>query len=286
MFDSSYLTACAVEVVKGYVVDGTSLSDGVAKVATRDSLNTEQISRVVEVVNQVAYLKFQQEASDKTFEFKVAEIPEVLTKMTTPSSHVDLTKSASTKSPLDLFCDGHEKVAETSLLDRMSDDERFSLIHKGYVVATAQMEKMAHQERELIEDLASHLALCRRDPEMLEKVAYLTDGDPDAVTQTSKMLTGQVKIAACNQIFYSEDLNHARKLIGLVKQAYEFQEKKAALAGTLAKAGDYLKAKTVGGKNMLGRAKQNMPGKVGVALTAPFFESKTPVWSSLQKIAE
>ncbi|WP_274932984.1 hypothetical protein, partial [Francisella tularensis] len=74
--------------MKGYVVDGTSLSDGVAKVATRDSLNTEQISRVVEVVNQVAYLKFQQEASDKTFEFKVAEIPEVLTKMTTPSSHV------------------------------------------------------------------------------------------------------------------------------------------------------------------------------------------------------
>ena len=73
MFDSNYLTTSAVEVVRQYMNGHRTLSEAIADLATRDNLNSEQTARVVEVVNQVAYLKLQQDAEDKTFEFKLAD---------------------------------------------------------------------------------------------------------------------------------------------------------------------------------------------------------------------
>jgi len=265
--------------------DQVPLSQSIAEIATRDSLNSEQIKRVIETVNQVAYLKLQQEAVDQTFEFPVATMEDVSLHLANKVTPTDLTKVASSNL-LDVF-EGNCLVKEASEVTHvMSDAERYAAIYKQKLVAESQLEKMAHQERELIVDLHNQIHTCRRDPDILEKIAYLTDDDEDALRSTSKMLTGMVKIATCKQAFYEEDLKEAKSLLGLIKQAYTLQNAKESLSNSVTKADNFLKSTATGIKNQIERSKPMMPNKLALGLTAPFYEPKNSVWGSLQRTAE
>lgn len=286
MFDNSYLTSSAVEAVRRFLSDQVPLSQSIADIASRDSLNAEQIKRVVETVNQVAYLKMQQEASDQTFEFPLATVEDVSHLLIAPSSGVDLTKSASFDLLGSMGVDtGHSKQASDDSY-QLQDSERYHLIYKKKLLAEAELEKKAHEERELIINLHNQIVLCRKDPDTLEKIAYLTDDDEDAIKATSKMLTGMVKSASCKQIFYEEDLGQTRRLLGLIKQAYSLQEAKTGLSNSINKANEFLKPVTTPIKDQWARAKPMMPNKLAMGLTAPFYESKQPIWGSLQKTME
>lgn len=292
MFDNSYLTSSAVESVRKYLSDKVPLSQSIADIASRDNLNPDQIKRVIETVNQVAYLKLQQEATDQTFEFPLATIEDVSALVARPTGETTLDKQA--EANFDFLSGGSlTKQASdgTDLISRMSEEERSNQIFRAKLRAEKQLEKLAHDERELIVDLANHLGACRRDPDMLEKIAYLTE-DEEAVSNVSKMLTGMVKQASTTrQMFYEEDLSGAKKLLGLVKQAFELQHTKSAVEQSIEQANAHLTAqsgssmrKTI--KDTINRAKPMMPGKLSIGMTAPFFESKNPVWGSLQKSPE
>lgn len=285
MFDNSYLTSSAVEAVRKYMSDQVPLSQSVAEIATRDNLNSEQIKRVIETVNQVAYLKLQQETVDQTFEFPLATIEDVSLHLANKVTPTDLTKSASSNL-LDIFEDTDLVKEASDCTHQLSDAERYAAIYKQKLLAESQLEKMAHQERELIVELHNHIQVCRKDTDILEKIAYLTDDDEDALRSTSKMLTGIVKVATCKQAFYEEDLKDAKRLLGLVKQAYSLQDAKQGLSNSVAKADNFLKSTATGIKNQVDRAKPMMPNKLALGLTAPFYEPKNSVWGSLQRTAE
>jgi len=72
----------AKEAVAMFIDDGTSLEDGIVKVAKREELNPEQVKRVVEMANTGAFLDlFRKTAGDdRMVEFEVADPQSTLDK--------------------------------------------------------------------------------------------------------------------------------------------------------------------------------------------------------------
>jgi hypothetical protein len=298
-FGSEYITRSAVETVSAFLsANPVPLSTTIANIAERDGLNSDQINRLIEAVNQVAYLKMQGTAEDKTFEFPLAnkdEVMSILTKVP-EQGQLSMDKQASqkmsknplsafskhTSSPTDNSMEKTASEADTKLDDRQALSVAFSAMQR----AENELTKLAGEEMDLISSLSNQLAICRRDPECLEKIAYLTDSDDETMSRASTILHGHIKKASEYGYFYESDLTDAKKLLGLIKHAYELRTKKASLSDNVNKIKSNLNSAVIATKNTLNRAKSNMPTKGMVAITAPLYEPKTPVWSSLQKMPE
>lgn len=295
-FGSEYITSSAVEAVSAFLsANPVPLSTSVANIAERDNLNSDQIDRVIEAVNQVAYLKMQGNAEDKTFEFPLAKKGEVMSILTNVPT-TDMSKQASaisSKNPLLAFNSPIEKSASEyspniTDTDLSKIDSRQSLVlaHAALQNAELELTKVACDEVKLIQELSTQLSKCRADTECLEKIAYLTDCEEEAMNRASKVLYGHVKQASHYSYFYESDLKDANTLLSLIKKAYELQTKKASLNDSVTRIKSNLSSAVIATKNTLNRAKANMPTKGMVAITAPLYEPKTPVWSNLQKMPE
>lgn len=286
-----YLRDRAVEAVRAYIASQTPLTDSVVVIARRDQLGPEQISRVVEVVNQVAYLKLLESAKDRTFEFNLADKANVMEKlMAHTSSQVDVEHY---DSPLDAFKEDVVKSASEEERE-LDPQQRHTLILREYQRGLGELEKLANEERELFLHLSDQLAICRRDEEILEKVAYITDAE-EAVSDISKMVFGHCKEASYDQAFYEEDLSDAKRLIDLFGRSQEVLEKKAKLQESMGKANTYLKHVAKSGiteaKNTFDRMKSNVGGalpistggKLTTLAMAPTFHPTQPIYQSLHK---
>ena len=73
MFDAELLKNMAASAVSQFVAQGVPLNDSITKLAMENDLNPQQTLRLVELSNQVAYLKLQENASDRTFTFPLAD---------------------------------------------------------------------------------------------------------------------------------------------------------------------------------------------------------------------
>lgn len=73
MFDAELLKNMAASAVSSFVARGVPLNDSITKLAMENDLNPQQTLRLVELSNQVAYLKLQETASDRTFTFPLAD---------------------------------------------------------------------------------------------------------------------------------------------------------------------------------------------------------------------
>lgn len=280
-----YLRDCSVQAVRSYITSQTPLTDSVVSIAQRDKLNPEQIARVVEVVNQVAYLKLLESAKDRTFEFKLADYTHVMEKIMSPNP-VSTSSDHDSDSPLNVFKEDVVKSASEDNSREITAAERHTLILREYQRGLGELEKLANEERELVFSLSSQLQTCRADEEILEKVAYLTDGEEDAVADISKMVYGHSKEASYDQAFYEDDLIDARNLVSTFIKAKDVMEKKAQWQDTIGKANDYLKhtAKMgiTGARNTYDRAAAGMPGRLSVLMMAPTFQPSNPI-SGLHK---
>jgi hypothetical protein len=73
MFDAELLKNMAATAVSRFVAQGVPLNDSITKLAMENDLNPQQTLRLVELSNQVAYLKLQESATDRTFTFPLAD---------------------------------------------------------------------------------------------------------------------------------------------------------------------------------------------------------------------
>jgi hypothetical protein len=288
-FGSEYITSSAVEAVSAFLsANPVPLSTSVANIAERDNLNSDQIDRVIEAVNQVAYLKMQGNAEDKTFEFPLAKKGEVMSILTNVPT-TDMSKQASaisSKNPLLAFNSPIEKSASEYSPNITDSRQSLVLAHAALQNAELELTKVACDEVKLIQELSTQLSKCRADTECLEKIAYLTDCEEETMNRASKVLYGHVKRASHYSYFYESDLKDANTLLSLIKKAYELQTKKASLNDSVTRIKSNLSSAVIATKNTLTRAKANMPTKGMVAITATLYEPKTPVWSNLQKMPE
>lgn len=291
-----YLRDSSVEVVRSYLKDKVPLTKTVLSIAIRDKLSSEQIKRVVETVNQVAYLKLLESAQDRTFEFPLASYDDIMAEILSPTEIIEEGIKMASAGPLNVFYEDNDLVKEAEeQVSSMTNDERYTLMYREYCRATRELEKLAHEERELIDVLMTHAANLREEPELLEKVAYITDGDDLRVRMVSKLVYGHIKQASDENLFYEEDLKSSKKLLSLLKQAETLVEKQAELKSStdsaksiiMDKASKGLESAKQLGKNYLSNIKhptsaliRQIP-KVDAAITLTTMEPQTKIWSTL-----
>jgi len=80
MFDSDSCRTWAKEASDSYLTDGVPLGDSIAKIAKKQSLNPNQIQRIIELANSITHARLFQKEKDKTFTFPLAKLDDVLTK--------------------------------------------------------------------------------------------------------------------------------------------------------------------------------------------------------------
>jgi hypothetical protein len=80
MFDSDSCRLWAKEASDAYIADSTPLGDTIARIAKKQSLNPNQIQRVIELTNSITHAKLFQKEKDKTFTFPLAKLDDILAK--------------------------------------------------------------------------------------------------------------------------------------------------------------------------------------------------------------
>lgn len=81
---SDQIRDISVRVVEGFFNDKIPLSQGLAKEASANDLNLEQIKRATEVTNTITHLKMMELSKDRTAEFPLCKTAEVMVAIVTP----------------------------------------------------------------------------------------------------------------------------------------------------------------------------------------------------------
>ena len=121
-----FLKNVGAGVVAAFRTQGTPLTDGIVKVASENQLNAEQTARLVETVNQLAYLSGPHNSMDKTAEFPLADYEAVITAIMTPPS-IEKTASARKPNPLSLLAEPLEKAASATEWQPSAEEARIHM---------------------------------------------------------------------------------------------------------------------------------------------------------------
>lgn len=253
-FTPDFLKGVAVRVASQFLTNKKPLSSGVAEVATEYSLNNEQIKRLIEVVNQVTYLKLLPTADDRTFEFELAKYEDVLSLMTSPDPE-SLTMTDDTLSPIEIAAgaasDGLAKVASEEEAFDVGSQEKIAYLNKMVYSTRNQLEKIAEREVTLLDEIQKVVPQCREDESFMSKVAMVTDGDEDLITKIARLVYDSSKEWSTDGLFYEEELAQAKTTVGLLKEATELLKTKSELEEQLEKAAAIMPALNAA-KNAIG----------------------------------
>ena len=241
----------AAGAVAEFNCKGTPLNEGIMKIASENQFNPEQIKRLVEASNQIAYLSKMAEASDKTFEFKVADYDEIIDSFLTVDPMLKQASHSGKRSPMDIATSdincGMEKKAsvEHSVGDLFSENDRLHMIEKQFHAGRATLDDMNIKSHDYLEDLLIKSANLRRDPEALDKIAQWCGGSSDKFNEISRLVFGHVKEASS---FNTRNLNvlSVKSLHDTLMMAKEANDKRAALQNSLEKAAEVLSEKVWG----------------------------------------
>ena len=218
------LNAMAAKAVAAYNLSGESLNEVISGMAISEKLNSDQVKRLVETTNQLAYLSKLDGNDDRTFEFTVANYNDIMNSMVTQPN---LEKSASAKvNPMDLVTscfNSMEKVAseeKVATLEKLGKSERLAALKKVASHQRIRVNELESAEHDTLVKLAQHRAVICRDPEALEKMAKF-----DNQYEMTKLVFGHNKIATdVHKSWSPKDLEHIKACsdrLNLIKQAQE-----------------------------------------------------------------
>ena len=142
MFDSDSCRLWAKEASDAYIANCTPLGDSIAKTAKKQSLNPNQIQRVIELANSITHARLFQKEKDKTFTFPLAKLDDVLAK--TKESTVKVAQVYNSMPDIERPVEA-TKVAGLFNNPEMLDLTKLSNAHK----ITVYLEKMAAAQKEI-----------------------------------------------------------------------------------------------------------------------------------------
>lgn len=305
----------AIFSVESFLNSQTPLNDSLLKKAHEMDLNSDQLKRAVEATNQICYLKMLKTASDRTFEFPLADHSVIITRMFTPESSDSFEKVASVKgplrtppSPLDFFEDfvEMEKVA-TEGTDVFSGDAleaNLSLLQNSYFHMGEVLEKMAEEEEVFFIKLKAQAEKFSQEPDSLEKLAQACSYNKNLFLPLATLCGFDLRmekkagseshpLATKNNspkkdsFFFSRDLekaaalinslNEGRALISARKELESQVEKIAGILGTIGR-----------GLGIIGGTIRNAEGKIiKPTVKPPITRSKSLTQlASVEKTAE
>lgn len=213
-----FLKNVGAGVVAAFRTGGVPLTDGIVKVASENQLNAEQTARLVETVNQLAYLSGPHNSMDKTAEFPLANYEDVITAIITPP----LEKAASYRpSPLSLLAEPLEKAAAAEEWAPAPEEARIHM-EREFFAGRDNLKRMDLEEQNIVEGLLKTAAVVGKDPDALSKIAALTAGDSQKYGELCNLVFGHVKEASATAPHLPEDLLNVKALVeqlGFAKQA-------------------------------------------------------------------
>jgi len=258
--DNEQLKDISVSVVEGFINHKVPLNEGIAKQASEMELNPDQIKRVVEASNTIAYLRLQKEAEDKTFEFPVGDYEGVMKTMVLPSGETELrgqTKIAGVMDEVNHFEPAVDEEQQRSWF-------RTSMLNNHY-----QLEKIAVEKEGLAYAILDAARALSKDEYALEKLAEVCE--EDVYMKLSCLLTKEADYKLRERVFRDSDLNVARELVDIYKQATQLLEEEKERQGLDKRAFSGVKKEFMGGvrnlaKGNIGGAANNAAGGAATAL--------------------
>lgn len=215
-----FLKNAGAGIVAAFRTANTPLNEGIVKVACDNDLNADQVARLVETVNQLAYLSGPHTSMDKTAEFPLADYEAVISSIITPPS-LEKAASARKPSPLSLLAEPMEKAASDYTFQADPVEVRKHMEREFYAGRDV-LKRMDVEETNLVEGLLKSAAAVSKDPQALSKIAALTGGDSRAYGELCNLVFGHVKEASNSAPHRPEDLLNVKDLVeklGLAKEA-------------------------------------------------------------------
>jgi hypothetical protein len=248
----------SVKCVSKFMTKEASLSEVIAKEAQELELNSEQIKRVIETSNTLSYLRMIKDASDRTFEFPVAEYNQVLTKMAMPDS--TLTVVVKTAANSETTTDQTENSVKDQF-ENLPVQEKMAMLRKEMLICREVLTKMAYDKETLKEELLAAAKLVNKDPLGLEKLAMVVEED-----DYDKMLAlcNLEKKAGVNDlVFLDSELINAKLVYSIYKEAETLLKTEAEMEDFLEKSAGVI-------TNVLSGAAGKIGQGIGWGVTAPF----------------
>lgn len=220
-FDQDTIKDLAVYAVQQFVSNQVPLNESIAEKARGLQLNEDQVRRVVESTNVIAFLKLREGAEDKTFEFEVASFPgvmECLLGTSTSRGYVDLTPE--------------EPAIEKAAFDTSYEvpvDQSHQTLFKAHQHIRAELEKTAQEHYNCVSDLERFVPMLVKQANWQERLEHVAGRDFNRI-MTAFGKSGFEKVASTqNLVFVGKELEVASHVVSLIKQAAELQAERANL---------------------------------------------------------
>ena len=228
-FDQDTIKDLSVYAVQQFVSNGVPLDDSIAEKARSLKLNEDQVRRVVESTNVIAFLKLREGAEDKTFEFQVASFPGVmdaLLRTGVDRGYVDLHEED----------DVIEKVA-FDLSINVPDDQAHQVLSKSLYHLRGELEKVAQDQYNCVSDLERLVPVLVKQANWQERLRFVTGDEDFSRIMSAFSKSGFEKTAALtDHVFVGKELEISREVVGLIKQAGELTSRRKELEGLEKKA--------------------------------------------------
>lgn len=204
------LQSIAVRVVSQYMTKQSCMSEAIANEAKTLELNPEQIKRVIEASNTIAYLRQLEDAHDRTFEFPIAEYRDVMGRMVLPDQSSPVVSQTIEPSSL-------PAAEKAEVISSISEQEKVAMLVKETLRVKQVLTKMAEDGYMVsmqLEKLANEFS---KDPLALEKLAHVSSKEN---LESIKVLCGLEKSSSTgNNVFTNAELSDAISLNSLFKEA-------------------------------------------------------------------
>lgn len=223
----------AIKCVTSFVTKQASLSEAIADESKSLELNPEQIKRVIETSNTLAYLRLLKDSPDRTFEFPIAEYPKVLANMSMPN----VEKCASSKSDSNLEKKAEVEVEIGEEINSMSTQEKRSILQKQAMINKQILSQIGEDKEYLKICLEKAAGVLTKDELGLEKLAQVVPEED--FTKICKLCAIE-KRAEIGSIFVDKDLESAKQVYSLYTEAKELLEKEASLITFVKRAEEIL----------------------------------------------
>jgi hypothetical protein len=169
-FDISYLQTKSVQIVQDFLSGKGSLDELVADTAQADSLSQEQLKRLVESVNTLAFLKTLQANEDRTKEFPVCSFDKVISII---MNHSPVVKEAAVQ---ERNVVKYKSIAKRRRLAA----EQEAMLKKAFFKTYQEVERDMGQFVDYSQKTASLREVLLKEPFLLEKLASVS-ATPDFI---------------------------------------------------------------------------------------------------------
>lgn len=237
------LKQMAAQVVAGTNAGLHTMSEGIAKVACEQDMNTEQVKRLVEAGNQIAYLSKMASASDRTFEFQTANYDDVIGIITTAPG-VEKQASEYKPSPLSIVLSKPMEKKASAPEPTVNQKDALVAVRAECSGLVKQAQDLSMQREAAMYDIVMQAQELRRDPEVLEKIAFVTDNDPAQYADLCHLVLGHVKAASRFKSFPAGDVLNVKSLQESVSQGRSLLEKTKETEANLDKVASVLSEHT------------------------------------------